>query len=178
MSRNASNQPSHPEHRTTSTGRQSRSAEGNAPQVDALLQAAWEASPDAMAVSDANGTVLAANAAYYRLYGYTPEEVLGHNFALIFPVEAREYAQELYIYMFRSPAISSPVESVARRADGYELFLESRYSFITREGERVAMISSIRDITERKQREEMLRDSQQVMQFMLEVTHLESWEWD
>lgn len=131
-----------------------------------------------MAVSDPNGTVLAANTAYYRLYGYTAEEVLGHNFAIIFPREAREYAQELYMYMFRSPAISSPVESVARRADGSELFLESRYSFITREGERVAMISSIRDITERKRREEMLRDSQQVLQFLLEMTHSQSWKWD
>ena len=52
----------------------------------------WERASDAMAFSDADGIVLAANAAYLGLYGYSADEVIGHSFAIIFPkkpVQAR-----------------------------------------------------------------------------------------
>ncbi len=143
-----------------------------------LYRAVFEATSDAMAISTADGTVIAANPAYYRLYGYSPQEVLGQNFALIFPEEQRAYAQELYSYMFHSPVISPAVESTVRRAEGTELFVETHYSFITHNGERVAMISFIRDITERQKTEEALRGSQQLLQFIMETTGIALWEWD
>ena len=42
------------------------------------------------------GIVVAANPGYYRLYGYTPEEVIGHSYAIIFPEEEREVAMRNY----------------------------------------------------------------------------------
>jgi PAS domain S-box-containing protein len=155
-----------------------RSADGVLQHNELLFQAVWDTIPDAIAVSAPDGTVLAANPAYYRLYGYTAEEVLGNNFSLIFSPAERAYAQELYAYMFRSPVIGPPVESAVKRADGTELFVESRYSFISNNGERVAMVSIIRDITERKKTEETLRGSQQLLQFVMEITQSATWEWD
>ena len=63
----------------------------------AAFQAVWEASADAMALSDADGVVLRANPAYFDLYGYGPEEVLGRSFALIFPLEVRSAAEAEYL---------------------------------------------------------------------------------
>src|SRR6476661_8810218 len=56
------------------------------------FRAVWETSADAMALSDPEGIVIAANPGYYRLYGYTPEEVIGHSYAVIFPEKEREVA--------------------------------------------------------------------------------------
>ena len=56
-----------------------------------------------MALSDASGTVLAANPAYFELYGCAPDEVLGRHFAWIYPAEQRASAQAQYESIFNSP---------------------------------------------------------------------------
>src|SRR5215212_5130556 len=75
-------------------------APGDPHQLAALVTAVFQASPDAMVLSDPQGVVLAANPAYYQLYGYPPEEVLGHDFAIIFPEEVRAWAAEQYQQIF------------------------------------------------------------------------------
>jgi PAS domain S-box-containing protein len=142
------------------------------------FQAVWEAASDAMALSTPDGIVLAANPAYYQLYGYTPEEVIGHNFSLIFPKEQREWAQELYNYIFQSPTIGPPIETTIVRADGTERIVESSYSFLTKNGARTAMLSIVRDITERKKTEEALRESERKLNLALEIAQLGTWDWD
>jgi PAS domain-containing protein len=44
------------------------------------LQAVWDFAGDAMALSDPEGVLLAANPVYYALYGYAPAELLGQCF--------------------------------------------------------------------------------------------------
>src|SRR4051812_35774881 len=63
---------------------------------DAFLHLVWDSAPDAMMLSDGDGVVLMANAAYCRLYGYEVEEIVGHSFAIIFPPEQRTRAIERY----------------------------------------------------------------------------------
>ena len=154
-------------------------------QVDEVLQdserlfrAVWEHASDAMALSTPDGTVFAANQAYFHLYGYSSEDVIGKNFSIIFPEEHRTSAQEMYGYFFQSPTISPSVEGPIRRADGTERFIESRYTFITDQGQRIAMLSIIRDITEQKRAKEALWISEQKLHVALEVGHMNSWDWD
>jgi PAS domain S-box-containing protein len=145
---------------------------------EAHFQAVWQAASDAMVLSNADGTVFAANPAYYSLYGYQPEEVLGKDFSIIFPSEQREWARKLYTYIFQGPAIHSSSEATILRADGSERYVEARYSFITQNDTRTAMLSIIRDITERKRAEEALRDSKLKLHLALELAHMGTWEWD
>ena len=118
-----------------------------------LFRAVWEYASDAMALSAPDGTVFAANPAYFHLYGFPQEDVIGKHFSIIFPEEQRETARELYDYMFQSPAISPSFVGPVRRADGTERFVESRYTFISHEGQRISMLSIVRDITEQKRME-------------------------
>ena len=60
---------------------------------DVWLRAAWEAASDAIALSDPRGIVLAANPAYFTLYGYSPHEVVGQLFSIIFPPDDRAEAE-------------------------------------------------------------------------------------
>lgn len=143
-----------------------------------LFRAVWEASSDAMAISTADGIVQAANPAYYRLYGLSPEEVIGKDFSVIFPSEQREWAMKLYNYVFSSPTSSSKFEDPVIRGDGTERIVEASYSFLMQDGRRVAMLSIIRDITERKKAEENLRESELKLHLALEAAHMITWDWD
>ena len=112
-----------------------------------LFRAVWEYASDAMALSTSDGTVFAANPAYFHLYGFPQEEVVGKHFSIIFPEEQRKTAHELCDYIFQSPAISPSFAGPVRRADGTERFVESRYHFISHDGQRIAMLSTVRDMT-------------------------------
>jgi PAS domain S-box-containing protein len=142
-------QPMHPQ--ASGEGRAQMQEE----QSEQLFQTVWETAIEAMVLSDPDGIVLIANPAYYRLYGYTPEEVLGKDFAIIFPEAQRQWARQRYQERFRSPIIRPPAESSVIRADGTERLVESSYSFITQDGTRMAMLSIVHDITERKRLEEL-----------------------
>ncbi|HLQ29185.1 MAG TPA: PAS domain S-box protein [Ktedonobacteraceae bacterium] len=143
-----------------------------------LFRAVWESAFDAMALSTPDGTVFAANPAYFRLYGFPQEEVIGKHFSIIFPEEQRKAAHELYDYFFQSPTIGPSFVGPIRRADGTERFVESSYNFISHHGQRIAMLSIVRDITERKRVEEALWVSEEKLRIAREVGHMDSWDWD
>jgi diguanylate cyclase (GGDEF)-like protein/PAS domain S-box-containing protein len=113
-----------------------------------------------MALSSPDGTVLAANPAYCELYGYKIDEVVGHSFSIIFPAEERAAAEEVYREVFCSPIASVGYETEIRRADGTVRDVESRAAFIEQDGVRTAMVSTIRDVTERKRVEAELREAE------------------
>jgi PAS domain S-box-containing protein len=124
---------------------------------EALFLQIWDSVSDAMALSDAEGIVLATNPAYLRLYGYKLEEVIGKSFAIIFPEASREWAVEEYKVVFSSEVTPAAYETIVRRADGTERIVEATPSFLTVAGKRTMMLSMIRDITQQKQQEQELR---------------------
>jgi PAS domain S-box-containing protein len=143
-----------------------------------VFRTVWEYASNAMALSAPDGTVFAANPAYFHLYGFPLEAVIGKHFSIIFPEEHRQSAQELYDYIFHSPTLGPPFVGPIRRADGTERFVESSYHFITHQGQRIAMLSFVRDITEQKRVEEALWMSDEKLRLALEVGHMDTWDWD
>lgn len=115
-----------------------------------LFQAAWEHCSDAMVLSDPNGTVIAANPAYLRLHGYQAEEIIGQNFTVIYPPEAREQARQRYTEIFQSGIVQPSYESTLQRKDGRTHYVEALAHFIYEHGQPIAMLSITRDITDRK----------------------------
>jgi PAS domain S-box-containing protein len=123
-----------------------------------LFAAVWDSATDAIAVSDPDGRVRLANPAYYSLYGRSAEEVIGHSFALIFSPDQRAWAENLYRETFHSQPATGSVEQVVRRADGAELTVQARYHFLVENGQRTAMVSLVRDVTEQRRLEQSQRD--------------------
>jgi PAS domain S-box-containing protein len=121
-------------------------------------RAVWESAADAIALSDPDGTVLAANPAYYDLMDRLPEEVVGQSFAQIFPPAQREQAAEQYRSVFTSAEHVPLFETTIQRADGSEVPVEARYGFVVQDGRRTAMVSMIRDISERRALERLQRE--------------------
>jgi PAS domain S-box-containing protein len=122
------------------------------------FRAVWEATSEALALSDPAGVVLAVNPAYCALYGRAAEEFVGHDFALVFPEEDRTEAMAQYREVFSAPDPPPVYEARVQRPDGSERVVEARADFLVRDGERVAMISAIRDVTERKRLDRAQQD--------------------
>jgi PAS domain S-box-containing protein len=122
------------------------------------FRAVWEATSEALALSDPDGVVLSVNPAYCALYGRVPEDVVGHDFAVIFPEEERAGAMEQYRAVFADPDPPRSYEARVQRPDGTERVVEARADFLERDGERMAMISAVRDITERKRLDQAHHD--------------------
>lgn len=119
----------------------------------AMFTAVWETANDAMALSDDKGIVFAANKAYLALYGLDEAEVLGQSFARIFEAAEVAKAEVQYRAIFQLPDPPAAYESEVVGKDNSRRIVESRIGFIEQDGQRVAMVSVIRDITERRQRE-------------------------
>ncbi|HEX2280721.1 MAG TPA: PAS domain S-box protein [Thermomicrobiales bacterium] len=83
-----------PEARQPGLSGERRAIESALRESEERFRAVWEATSEAMALSDPDGTVMAVNPAYCALYGLLPEQVVGHNFAIIFPEETRAPAVE------------------------------------------------------------------------------------
>lgn len=132
-----------------------------------LLRAIWEATPDALVVSDRDGIVLAANAAYCDLYGLTAEQVLFRPFSIIFPEGRRASAELDYRAVFVLPEPPPPFVTAVRRADGVERRVQAAATYLHRDGERVAMLSTIRDVTDELNAREDAERRAQRMQLLL-----------
>ncbi|CAA9542657.1 MAG: Sensory box/GGDEF family protein [uncultured Thermomicrobiales bacterium] len=147
-----------------------RSAESALRESEARFQAVWEATTDAVTLSDRDGIVLAANPAHFALYGYPLEEVIGRSFAVILPEADRAEAEATYSAVFAAPTHPASQEFRIRRADGTERDVEMRRSFVVRDGVRTAMVSTIRDITDRKSLEVAVEQEREFLAAVLDHT--------
>lgn len=110
-------------------------------------------------------TIKSFNPAASRLFGYEPEEVVGKSVYTLFrlPDEAGKihghdkYSDEDFILV-----TETPYELIGCRKDGTNFPVEISLSETQQEEEQLA-IAMIRDLTQRKQAEKALRDSQEHM---------------
>ena len=139
-------------------------AEAALRESEARFRAVWEATSEAMALSDPDGTVLAANPAYLQLYGLAESEVVGNSFAVIFPEEQRASAEQQYREVFNGPNLPRAYETHVRLKDGAERIVETRADFVVDDGRRIAMVSAIRDVTDRHAADRVMRKSEERLQ--------------
>src|SRR5215212_1675698 len=153
-------------------------AENTQREVEERFRRVWEATSDAMALSDPEGIMLACNPAYLDLYGYPREQVIGRSFVTIFPEENRELAVDQYKTIFASEGLPPTFETTSRRTDGMDRIVESKAAFLTIEGRRTAMLSTLRDVTERKQAEAALLEKDRLLSEAQRIGHMGSWNYD
>jgi len=123
------------------------------------LQAILETAVDAIVIIDEAGIVQQANPAVQRLFGYTPEELVGGNVSLLMPSPDRErHGQYIRNYLRTGEAriIGIGREVLARRKDGSLLPVELAVSEVRLPGRRL-FAGSLRDISDRKRAEEQAR---------------------
>ena len=114
--------------------------------------------PDALVIVNAEGKIVGSNAHTEKLFGYSDRELQGESMALLVPERFRQTQRQYYAAYFsqrggRVPA--STMEFCGLHKDGREFPIEVSTKPLTAE-KGLAVTSTIRDITERKQVEQQI----------------------
>jgi PAS domain S-box-containing protein len=132
--------------------------------VQARLQLAAivESSDDAIISKDLHGIITSWNTAAARLFGYTSDEIVGKSVLLLIPPELQSEEPEILRKVTSGERIEH-YETLRRRKNGEILNISLTISPIRNLSGRVVGISKIaRDITERKQTEVALFESERL----------------
>ncbi len=135
---------------------------------EAHLQSILDTVPDAMIVIDEQGLIQSFSAAAERLFGWTAEEVRGHNVKMLMP-EPYQGQHDGYIERYRSTGerriIGIGRVVVGRRKDGSDFPMELAVGEMRSSNQRY-FTGFVRDLTERQKTENRLQDLQ------AEVVHI------
>ena len=137
---------------------------------EAHLRALFEFSPDAIVVSDQEGKIVSVNSQMERFFGYKREELLGQPIEVLVPERFRSNHpahRQQYGSSPRTRPMGAGLELYGRRKDGQEFPIDIMLAPIeTPEGK--VTLSTIRDISERKQAEERIKRSEQEKRYLEE----------
>jgi len=129
---------------------------------EARQQAVLQTAVDGIITIDARGSVASFNPAAERLFGYSADEVLGHNVNMLMPSPDRE-AHDGYLARYLQTGerkiIGIGREVRARRRDGTTFPVRLAVSEMRLDGRRM-FTGIIHDLTARVQAEEALRQAQ------------------
>lgn len=141
---------------------------------EAHLTSILETVPDAMVVIDTGGIIQSFSAAAERLFGYSAENVIGRNVAMLMPSPYRE-GHDSYLARYRNTGerriIGIGRVVVGERADGSTFPMELNIGEMN-SGEERFFTGFIRDLTERQQTEARLQELQSELVHVSRLTAL------
>ena len=127
-------------------------------QSELMYRTVFESASDAVFVEAVDGRILDANRHGCELLGYTKHELARMKVADLVPAESRVWLQRLTDAVLRDGTFRA--EAVRVHKDGRRIPVEISASTMTLDGKTV-VLSIARDITERKQAEQALRESEE-----------------
>jgi len=122
-----------------------------------------EAAPDALVLVDRAGQILLANSQSEKLFGYSKQELLHQPVEILIPEHSRQEHRQHRAAYHAAPSyrpMGTALELSGRRKDGSVFPVEISLSPWEDDGDLLVM-ASIRDVTEKKQAEEKLRQSEE-----------------
>ena len=153
-------------------------ARKQAEETRARLAAIIDTSGDAIISKGLDGIVLSWNRSAERLFGYSAQEIIGQPINLIIPPD-RQDEEAAFLERLRHRDSIDHYETVRLTKDGRKVDVSVTLSPICDAAGNVTGISkSVRDITERKQAEEMVRQSLERLEKVLEVETVGVMFWD
>jgi PAS domain S-box-containing protein len=117
--------------------------------IDDLFTLLWDKSLLGMILSDSSGKILKVNPLFPKIFDIN-KDITGENINIIYPEAIKEEAEKQYHYIFNSIEPPSPLLSNFRTLNGNEKFLLTHYHFLKKNGQTMAMLSVIEDITDQK----------------------------
>lgn len=142
-----------------------------------MLASIVDSAPVGMVVSDMDGRMVYANAAFATLLGQGIDDTDGDLFSLIHPDDSAAARQRL-TRLLRGEASEYRGEHQFRRADGTPLWVMVAASVLSKEGEPLYLITQLTSIERQKKAEEALAHSESRWNFALESARQGVWDHD
>ncbi|WP_436901568.1 PAS domain S-box protein [Halovenus halobia] len=153
---------------------------GSTPELDSLVRdtdffrSLVENGSDAIVSIDTESTVLYANQAVERVFGYEPEELVGEELTVLMPERFRSKhfnAVDRYLDTGERQLDWNSIRLPAKHKDGHEVPLSITFEEHTYEGKRI-FSGIMRDISEEVERQrELERQNERLEQFASLVSH-------
>jgi len=144
------------------------------------LRASWEAaeklfeySPDGTVASDAQGVIVRVNAQLEKMFGYNRHELIGQPIEILLPERFRNAHvshRNDYHQQARIRPMGAGLELYGRRKEGSEFPVDIMLSPLEGAGG-WQVLGVVRDITERKQAEDAVRESRERFRQIAENIH-------
>ena len=137
-----------------------------------------ESSNDAIIGTDMDGIITDWNNGAARLYGYPAGEVIGKPASLLIPPDRANEFGEIMGALERGGTVKH-YETVRLKKDGTRIEVSLTMSPIREaDGGIVGASVIIRDVSERKRQETLLRESEERLRVAAEVGRMYAWEWN
>jgi PAS domain S-box-containing protein len=129
-----------------------------------MLRAILESASQAILSVDREGKIRSANRKTAEIFGYQPQELIGHAIEMLIPEPLRKQHIQHRSTYFRSPRVRPMglgMDLMAQRKDGAQFPVEISLSYIE-SGKGTIAIAFVSDISARKQLEEQLIQSRKM----------------
>lgn len=150
-------------------------------EAEARNRAILDSALEAIVTINAEGTIVEFNPAAERMFGYRSDEILGQRMAemIIPPSQRKAHTQGLERYLATGKAriLGRRTELTALRRDGTEFPMELSIQRVG-EIEPPLFTGFIRDISERKEAESGLLQSQERLHHAVTAGRVGLWDWD
>ncbi|MFN8412020.1 MAG: PAS domain S-box protein [Anaerolineales bacterium] len=134
--------------------------------------------PGGIALLDVKGIFLFCSPSAYRMFDYTPEEIIGSNSLALTHPDDVALVRSGVIDLLKDSSKLFVIEYRFMHKDGSYRWIECTFSNLLEESGVNAIVNNFRDITERKLADELLKKSQMSLEMAQSVAHLGSWEID
>ncbi|MEA1958301.1 MAG: PAS domain S-box protein [Chloroflexota bacterium] len=120
----------------------------------------FESANDEIVYIDNSGTIIDINPKVVDIFGYSREESIGkklYEFEIITPEEWQRYLEQIQDLVKGVAIQTQTVEIKARARSGERVYIEVNPRVLKKGGKIIGILAIIRDISERKRQEELLR---------------------
>jgi PAS domain S-box-containing protein len=146
-----------------------RMAEGELRERESLFKTLVNTIPDLIWLKDANGVYLSCNKKFEPFFGASEAEILGKTDYDFVDKELADFFRENDLKAIAAGGPSSNEEQITFADDGQVAFLDTiKTPMFGSDGKLIGVLGIGRDITERRQAEEALRESEQKYRSLVE----------
>lgn len=141
------------------------------------LQSIIDTAPIGVCITNPGGRIEFINPAFCRLFGYSEQELIGQEFAVLAPEHLRHEMRAQHEQSIQD-GIELGREFTALRRDGSAITVLSDATVVETPGGGKQKVTFVLDITERRRAEEALRLSEERLAFAVRGASDGMWDWD